>query len=101
MRKRHLNVTEKELEAGFEYYSFTCLQLSRTINPNIWNESNYGHELQEWFPEGYEVQISVNEKINGPCIGPNNVKLPVSCSVEARESMNYENENFLSKCEVY
>ena len=88
-----MNVTEKELEAGHEYYSVTCLQLSRTVNPNIWNEENYDHELQEWFPEGYDhfLRHRVNEKINDKI---NNDKLPVSCSVEVRESMNYENEIF-------
>jgi len=101
MRKRHLNVTEKELEAGDQYYSVTCLQLSRTINPNIWNEENYDHNLGEWFPEGYE-----NNKITGAVQVQNN-KLEgchfLPCSVEARESMdlNTNNENFLSKCQVY
>jgi len=72
------------------------LQLSRTINPNIWNEENYDQNLQEWFPEGYDNSLkqSVNEKIN-------NDKLSIRCSVETRESMNFESENFLTICEVY
>ena len=110
MRKRHLNVTEKELEAGHEYYSVTCLQLSRNINQNIWNEENYDHKIQEWFPDGYDHSLkrSVNDKINNKLehcvpflVGEASVNLP--CSVEARESMdlNTNNENFLSKCQVY
>ena len=70
MRKRHLNVTERELERGHEYYSVTGLQLSRTINPNIWNESIYDHNLHEWFPEGYDHSLkqSVNDNlVRGTC----------------------------------
>ena len=106
MRKRHLNVTEKELEAGHEYYSVTCLQLSRTVNPNIWNEENYDHELEEWFPEGYMCEIPLKPKrtpLGLASIASESEN--TSCSVEARESMeNYildQNEKNLSICEVY
>ena len=107
MRKRNLNVTEKELERGHEFFSVTCLQLSRTINPNTWNESNYDPLTQEWFPEGYMCDLP--PKLNGPASQASPVQglnyEKTSCDVEARESMkNYmsdQNVFHLSICEVY
>ena len=106
MRKRHLNVTEKELEKGHEFYSVTCLQLSRTINPNIWNPFNYDPLTEEWFPEGYLCEIPSKLKQKGSQAGPKKLNYEkTSCSFEAKESMeNYkldQNEKNLSICEVY